>query len=49
MIRFSLELREELGLTAHTGSDDPFFTEISNYVVKAQRKDIQTENWLDAF
>ena len=32
---FCLDLREELVLTAHTGSDDPFFTEIGSYVVKA--------------
>ena len=32
---FCLDLREELELTAHTGSDDPFFTEIGSYVVKA--------------
>lgn len=32
---FCLDLREELDLTAHTGSTDPFFAEIENYVVKA--------------
>ena len=32
---FCLDLRDELELTAHTGSDDPFFTEIGSYVVKA--------------
>ena len=32
---FCLDLREELELTAHTGSDDPFFTKIGSYVVKA--------------
>lgn len=32
---FCLDLREELELTAHTISTDPFFTEIANYIVKA--------------
>ncbi len=32
---FCLDLREELELTAHTSSTDPFFTEIANYIVKA--------------
>lgn len=32
---FCLDLREELELTAHTNSADPFFTEIEGYIVKA--------------
>ena len=32
---FCLDLREELELTAHTDSSNTFFTEITNYVVKA--------------
>lgn len=32
---FCLDLREELELTAHTGAEDAFFTEIANYLVKA--------------
>ena len=31
---FCLDLREELELTAHTDSTDPFFAEIAAYVVK---------------
>lgn len=31
---FCLDLREELELTAHTGSSDPFFAEIEAYIVK---------------
>lgn len=31
---FCLDLREELELTAHTGSSDPFFAEIGAYIVK---------------
>lgn len=31
---FCLDLREELELTAHTGSDDTFFAEIAAYIVK---------------
>ena len=31
---FCLDLREELELTAHTGSNDPFFAEIEAYIVK---------------
>lgn len=31
---FCLDLREELELTAHTGSSDPFFAEIDAYIVK---------------
>jgi phosphotransferase system HPr-like phosphotransfer protein len=32
---FCLDLREELELTAHTGADDAFFTEIASYLIKA--------------
>ncbi len=32
---FCLDLREELELTAHTSSADPFFAEIEGYLVKA--------------
>ncbi len=31
---FCLDLREELELTAHTDSTDPFFAEIEAYIVK---------------
>ena len=31
---FCLDLREELELTAHTNSTDPFFAEIEAYIVK---------------
>ena len=31
---FCLDLREELEITAHTTSTDPFFTEIEAYIVK---------------
>lgn len=31
---FCLDLREELELTAHSASNDPFFTEIAPYIAK---------------
>ncbi|MGM9643427.1 MAG: HPr family phosphocarrier protein [Eubacteriales bacterium] len=31
---FCLDLREELELTAHSASSDPFFTEIAPYIAK---------------
>jgi phosphotransferase system HPr-like phosphotransfer protein len=30
---FCLDLREELALTAHTSSNNPFFTEIESYII----------------
>ena len=30
---FCLDLREELELTAHTSSNNPFFTEIESYII----------------